>query len=71
MKFTRTEVFEIVDALFHKYASNHRNDAKEELADIIQRREDVYKQENISDANLECHHRGDKNCIFCNKQLRR
>ena len=22
-------------------------------------------------ANLECHHRGDKNCIFCNEQLRR
>ena len=41
MKFTRSDVFEMVDALFHMYASTYRNDAKEELADMIQRREDT------------------------------
>ena len=41
MKFTKSDVFEMVDALFHFYASDYRNDAKEELAAMIQRREDA------------------------------
>ena len=45
MKFSRKEVFEMVDALFHKYASFCRSEAKEELVDIIQRREDMGQRE--------------------------
>lgn len=39
MKFTRSDVFEMVDALFHAYASYYRTEAKEDLADMMQRRE--------------------------------
>ena len=44
MKFTRSEVFKMVDDLFHAYASDCRTEAKEDLADIMQRMEDAEAQ---------------------------
>lgn len=39
MKFSQSDVFEMVDALFHCYASDYRIDAKEQLATMMLHRE--------------------------------
>lgn len=58
MKFKRSEVFEMVDALFHKYASSNREEAKEELADMMQRREDASQPAVQGGLYLTCGHGG-------------
>ncbi len=39
VRFSRQAVIDMVDALFHMYASDYRFEAKEELLKMIQRRE--------------------------------
>ena len=62
MKFKRSDVFEMVDALFHKYASFYRNDAKKELLCIIQRMEEAHQQNNAADANPR-----ERFCRYCGR----
>lgn len=44
MFFSEDDLFEIVDALFHMYASSYRTDAEKELKKIIERRK-KYKED--------------------------
>ncbi len=54
MKFSRQDVIDIVDALFHMYASDYRFEAKEELLKMMQRQEYI-KVKTI----------GETDCSFC------
>ena len=58
MKFTKEEVLRIVDACFHAFASNYRNDAEKEAKIIMGRYETDQKVREHIDSVLpdECNH---------------
>ena len=72
MKFSRQDVIDMVDALFHMYASDYRFEAKEELLKMIQRREHI-KTETIDETDCGFCENNRQNgydyCSYCGNDL--